>query len=1575
VFRFRIRRDTKSIVRAHFHINLDIIKIQSDMKSLLFVLLLIAHATFSLAQNEVEPNDDFATANGLNSGMTGFGNLYQNGPTDTYDYFTFLITENGSVDIEFIVTNESGSTLGADFVLFYSNTSQASGFNNVSVPVLETGGESFHFDCLASGSYFIRVSASGLMDYSIEYNVSSPISITESEPNGDFVIANSMQDGIVEAGELNFYNVNSDNYDFYKFTIDNYSTVDIVFEVTSTSSTNLSADFVLYNGGMGQISGFNYSSALSYQTNTESFTYPCLAPGDYYMRLEANSCMHYQISYTATSPFVATEIEPNNLFEEAMILEESVPITSYLAYTNESSDNFDYYRFTLTEYGSIAITVNATGTSSMDAGATFVGFYGDEIGFSGFNNFSASPGQTSTTEFEFHCFAPGDYYLRFSSNTCVAYEVSYEFTAYLAQTEIEPNDSFAQSTFLEEGTPQSGHIGFTNGAIDSFDYYRFTLETHGAVTITVNGYSSSSSDAFPTFVGFYGNETGFSGFSNFSTPAGENTSTDFVFNCFAPGDYYLRFSSSGCLAYEVSYVLNSPILATEVEPNNSLAEADQIQLDELVNGYVNYSNNPNYDYDDYFKVVVPDSSRTVMVCNFYETAAADNIGGSLYAYNSQGQMVGYKNVYLDDADVFTDSLAVDCYTGDTVWFRINITSCRAYDLVVHSVNRKPSAEFEVDRLGNTIGFVPQLENATSFTWSFDDGQTSASQFPLHTYTFGNWEPQLIAVNSTCNFTDTASYYFELSGVEYYTPHKGGRGGNVSLEIFGGSLTAETIVKLIKDGEEINPIEQYQVMDNNFFRAIFDLHLAEIGMYDVEITIPGLDPILYVDGFEVEEFKYPYAWSQVVGPSRWRVSRETPFSLVVGNNGNVTANGVMVGMVYPYGIDVELKHGFILPPDTGLFEVQVEDTLYSLDRSEIYFLYDSMTTFYEIDSLWGMPYHGWYGTFKIPYIPAGHTYELPFTATGNSSMPVEFITFTHKPNVFGSPITPNWYDTVENLGIESIDLVDMAADEVHNVPLQVLTKTLKVGRQHLAADARIAGAEFWAWWDGYEVPADTYTQYWKDIDAANAYAMKTGAEVLRDQALSLGNNYLNTKSQERIKGMNEMLAKTGNKLTDESFARVLANIGSEATTNGRLNVLFKTLKDAGTLADKTAAIEEMINNCPELADALNDLLNNANDNLNPDNIRKSPTNLVTSFDPNAIYGPMGVGPEQFLNNLDKHFFGIAFENADTATADAQIVRVLDTLDLQVFDPATFEFGDIMIAGQAVRVPRGRQEFALDFFLEGNSFFKVRLNGDFNVLTGIISWQLTTLDIATESIPLLDGFLPPNVTSPEGEGYLYYSVSPRTTLQSGDQLESTASIYFDTNDPIVTNTWSNTIDVLPPTSSISAFVENDTIIHIQLSGIDAGCGISNYKVYVSRNGGPFLSLFTTFEDEVVMVGEIGSTYGLYCEAIDSLGNGETKDAIAEVEVVTNISENNEVLTIFKIYPNPNDGIFTITPSAALQNSKLIIYNNLGAIVNEKRVNTLFGESIPLDMRSMAPGQYYIKLQTPNGSFAAQRIVTMK
>ena len=70
--------------------------------------------------------------------------------------------------------------------------------------------------------------------------------------------------------------------------------------------------------------------------------------------------------------------------------------------------------------------------------------------------------------------------------------------------------------------------------------------------------------------------------------------------------------------------------------------------------------------------------------------------------------------------------------------------------------------------------------------------------------------------------------------------------------------------------------------------------------------------------------------------------------------------------------------------------------------------------------------------------------------------------------------------------------------------------------------------------------------------------------------------------------------------------------------------------------------------------------------------------------------------------------------------------------------------------------------------------------------------------------LGGFLPPNVTAPEGDGFVTYFVRSRSDLPTATRLDAQARIVFDTNDPVDTPAIFNTIDAGPPTSSVNPLV---------------------------------------------------------------------------------------------------------------------------------------------------------------------------
>src|SRR5690606_26171151 len=113
-----------------------------------------------------------------------------------------------------------------------------------------------------------------------------------------------------------------------------------------------------------------------------------------------------------------------------------------------------------------------------------------------------------------------------------------------------------------------------------------------------------------------------------------------------------------------------------------------------------------------------------------------------------------------------------------------------------------------------------------------------------------------------------------------------------------------------------------------------------------------------------------------------------------------------------------------------------------------------------------------------------------------------------------------------------------------------------------------------------------------------------------------------------------------------------------------------------------------------------------------------------------------------------------------------------------------------------IPGGRQEYLSQDTMSPDML--VRFNASVDTAQGIITWQFTSIDPLTGDLPVFEGFLPPNVSKPDGEGGVSFSIRPWSFLPDASKFENRASIYFDQNEPIATNTWVNTLDILPPSS---------------------------------------------------------------------------------------------------------------------------------------------------------------------------------
>jgi RHS repeat-associated protein len=292
-------------------------------------------------------------------------------------------------------------------------------------------------------------------------------------------------------------------------------------------------------------------------------------------------------------------------------------------------------------------------------------------------------------------------------------------------------------------------------------------------------------------------------------------------------------------------------------------------------------------------------------------------------------------------------------------------------------------------------------------------------------------------------------------------------------------------------------------------------------------------------------------------------------------------------------------------------------------------------------------------------------------------------------------------------------------------------------------------------------------------------------------------------------------------------------------------------------------------------------------------------MLSSWDPNDIVGPAGPNETLHFIKSDQTFsYTIRFENdPQLASAPAQEVFVTTQLDVDL-DWSTFELGDVGFGSAVIDVPAGLQSYQtrINYQNQDGSRLLVDFIASLDIATGVVEWTFRSIDPETGSLPngVFDGFLPVNDASGRGEGFLYYLVRPRADLVSGDAINAQASIVFDTNPPVLTNTYVNTIDIGVPASSVEHLpvIVEATTFPVAWSGIDdadgkPGSGIASFDIFVSDNGGPFsLWLDDTTDSGADYSGQNGHTYSFYSVATDLLGHTEpapmSPDATTQIQV---------------------------------------------------------------------------------------------
>jgi hypothetical protein len=287
-------------------------------------------------------------------------------------------------------------------------------------------------------------------------------------------------------------------------------------------------------------------------------------------------------------------------------------------------------------------------------------------------------------------------------------------------------------------------------------------------------------------------------------------------------------------------------------------------------------------------------------------------------------------------------------------------------------------------------------------------------------------------------------------------------------------------------------------------------------------------------------------------------------------------------------------------------------------------------------------------------------------------------------------------------------------------------------------------------------------------------------------------------------------------------------------------------------------------------------------------------INNSVDPNDKAGTIGVGASHFVTNLQPLNYNITFENQSSATAPAQQVTITDQLDTANLDLTTFSLGPISFGSYTIIPPSGQSQYLGGLDLRPAQNVQVRLQAGLNKSTGLVTWLFQSIDPTSGQFTTdpLAGFLPPDVTPPQGIGTLVYSVAPKGSVTTNTVTCNQATVVFDFNAPLSTPTWCNSFDNTPPVSRVTALpaTETSTSFTVQWSGTDVGSGIATYTIYVSDNGGAFTPFQTnTTATSATYLGIAGHTYGFYSIATDLVGNVEGPKTAAEATTTVVLAAN--------------------------------------------------------------------------------------
>lgn len=697
-----------------------------------------------------------------------------------------------------------------------------------------------------------------------------------------------------------------------------------------------------------------------------------------------------------------------------------------------------------------------------------------------------------------------------------------------------------------------------------------------------------------------------------------------------------------------------------------------------------------------------------------------------------------------------------------------------------------------------------------------------------------------------------------------SPDKGGNTGVVTAIISGANFREGLNVILKKKGMPDIVIDSSTIRVDStgkYIALTIDCKDKPLGQWDLVVRNPDGKETTFYNGFTIVE-GHEKLWVDLAGREQVRVGREADYLVIIGNSGSINSEDLFVSFQIPDDftlIQIKTSKGKIIwARDSILKEIEEGKLLYPTEWAMIS---DAQINEYINKS----------PVFNIPRIDAGQTIDLHLTLKANNPSKRSALTL-------GVIIVHLGKEILKSAAISfavhlTSQVVYYSNDPIDDLPGEALWKSLKYS-------------------------------FWETLNGLNpfkeepVFLMRDQCQDWLEKILTIDNHGVSdfTKLLIRLGYNSDKAISLGKRLLDAAHKHGL------------------TLKKLKVFKFTTKAIDAVLKIFEKAMRARNEwgayYL-----------IREKDVEAINSMDPNDKSGPAGFGPSGYTAGDHPFHYTIYFENVDTATASAEDIIIIDSLDKNL-DWSTFTSDTSSHPITTVT---------------------------FDSTNGVLTWLFEDIN------------LPPNKIPPEGEGWLRFSLSPKPGLPTGTQIKNRAWITFDINKPMATSEVLNTIDVGAPESKIRTLpaIQTSTEFTVPLSGQDdpGGSGIRNYSIYVSDNDSAY-SLWTTIDKPMfTFSGKNNHEYKFYSLAVDNISNLEkipsSHDAITIVKVPSGVA----------VSPNP------FVPSRGHKEisffgdgvpfSEIRVFNKANELVqtihDQKGMSRLDWDGRSKDGRTLASGVY--------------------